>query len=773
MQKKFCRVFQSPLFFLVQISLCIWAGSYTYAASAVNTTFHTSDIFFLPSFEALLNSKFQHVDKKNCQVPSLCINYLVVKEARFSGYREFPSTLFQISPLAIQESHKVKQVTGQKANISSHKLNSPKNDHGETARIRQLANDALNYKKTSVYDQDTTVQSLSTLMSTECRVSNIHKVELDTLQQKIEQEWSNPGLNFESSYRYNAYDDNAYRQKAYVGLSWDVLRSGLMENRSKARIHNYEKKIGEIYLEGDQLRHQERCRDLLLIKYFNILKLTQLRKRQKLLESYSAVMEAGYFQGQILFDDLMKVEYETKKNNATIENYKTQLPLSGEEQFPFNKHQFPPLLQVNIEKIADDIKNDDRFSSVAGLQKNILEEKYTQLNDTRLRVFSQVGAVEDDDQYDYGRGLLGVQLTVPLFNNKTKERDSKITKARQVQLREQNKRLLDARRLYNAYGEKFNDAIGMEYKERIVAERLRRSLLHEKLQPQKTRIYEVARYLIELLDVRFEAIAVQEGLYRRLLHLFSLTGVAYKDEYIHKADFKTDGLRARKGERAVYVWSKTFNSMDNLLILGSCRAKSISKIVLSFSTKINQIKMNDFLTMADSYGIEVELMASANKWVFPENYPNIKHFVNEAFSKGSSVHFDIEPYTLPGYKKDRQKYVDAYVEMVKETALLRPPGGTINISLPIHFAKRALPRLNESVNKVYIMAYDDIDPTHLAKKLHPLLVQDTPEIVLSLRPSDFSSELQLEKFIEKFYTLTGVKTYAFQNLKTFLQLIGK
>lgn len=639
-------------------------------------------------------------------------------------------------------------------------------------RIARLASDALNFRKTSSYHRDKKDEILSGLMGAECSVSDIHGADLDLLQVKSDQELSDPGLSFESSYRYNAYDDDGYRQRAYAGLSWDVLHSGLMENRSQARIYGYEKEISEIRQTGNQLLYQERCRDMLLIKFFNILKLDLLRQRQQLLDSYYYLMKKGYLQGIVLLDDLMKIEYEVKKNNATLMNYETQLPLSGEEMFPFNANQFPPLLLLDINAIVKHIETDPQFNTIAGLEKAILNEKYDALYATRLRLFSQLGAVEDNNAYEYGRGRMGVQLTIPLFNDRSVERDYAMIKSRQTLRREQTKMLLEARRLYNAYGEKINDAIGMEYKERIVAERLRRSLLLWQQNRYGNGVYDIAGYLIELFDVRFEALAVQEGLYRRLLHMMSLTGIGFDKQFIRYADFGSDSLRGRLGDRAVYIWSETFNNMDHGQLLDVVLAKSISRVLLSFSSKTNPDTLRKFIDAASDRGVVVELMASANKWIFPDHQQQLDAFLSKAFALTSAVHLDIEPYTLPGYKTNQQKYVDAYVQMVKKVSRYRQPGQTVSVSLPIHFAKKVIDRLDGDIDRLYIMAYNMTDPKKVAEKLRPLLLRSTAEIVLALRPSDFKDELQMESFDEVFYAATGVKAFAFHNFKTFLQLIG-
>ncbi len=642
------------------------------------------------------------------------------------------------------------------------------------ARIKELAVAALNFKKSSIFHRDRQDAIIDKLMQTDCRVSNLQAVDIDLLAKKSEEIGSNPGLNLEGSYRYNNYpdQDDAYRQTAYAGLSWDILRSGWLENMSRSKIYDYEKQIAILHREKDELLHQERCRDMLLIKYFNILKIELLKKRQLLLDAYYTLMKNGYFQGVVLLDDLMKVEYECKKNRATIGNYEIQFPLSGEEMFPFNKHQFPPLLQININAIINNISTDLSFSKIENLKKSILDEKFGLLRDIRLRLYFQFGAVEKDYNYEYGRGRMGMQLTMPLFDGRDEERESEMNKIRHQQRREQSTRILEARRLYNAYGEKMNDAIEMEYKEQIVTERLRRSLLILEQNAYGNGVYDVARYLIELFDVRFEALAVQEGLYRRLLHLFSLSGVGYEKQFVFREGINVADLRARPGERIIYVWSETFNRMENEIILNIMQAKGISKILLSFSSKADAGKVRSFISSARDYGINVALMASANSWILPERRDNLKVFLQNSFALTSAVHLDIEPYTLPAYKKNPQKYVDWYSRMVQDIATQKQLGQTISISLPLHFARKVMKGIGRSVDRLYLMEYGQNRPEELIKKLRPFLRTVQPEVALVLRPTDFSSEEQLEMFIEKIIKETKIRIFAFHDLDSFVQMTG-
>ena len=71
------------------------------------------------------------------------------------------------------------------------------------------------------------------------------------------------------------------------------------------------------------------------------------------------------------------------------------------------------------------------------------------------------------------------------------------------------------------------------------------------------------------------------------------------------------------------------------------------------------------------------------------------------------------------------------------------------------------------------MAYGKLNQEKLKAKMAPFANISRDKLVLALRPSDFSSELKQENFIDSTYDQTGLDAFAVHDLAKFIQLAGQ
>jgi len=614
------------------------------------------------------------------------------------------------------------------------------------------------------------------IMKIECSDIDVNKIEQQILQAKYKAKKQELGFVLESGYRRTG---NSNRQRGFIGLGWNILGSGYFDYQSQAKQLEYQLQISHLQYQPKRLLDLFKCRDKILWQYFNHLKLNILKDQKKVLSHYYALMKQAYFLGKIYLDELTKIEYQLNKISNIILNYDDQ-PFY-DEQFFVDLPKNPKVVDIHLYNILSAVHADQSYNEIARLKKEILVEANKTRYDSKLKLYARVGVNEgfEIDEEDEGTGLTtGINFSMPLWKPKNRYINYEVLKSQMVQEQKKEDIVLELLRLSNAYREKFNDLRLMHYKHLITQERLRRALLRMKQEQQKTNHFDVSGYVIltkslaEFLDVRFELIAVQESLYRQLLHVFTQIGLGYQHGFLKEIDLSTDYDRARLGKRSIYIWSKTFNQYNNDFLFDVFRTKAISRAIVSAGKKTHWSKLLNFLKLAKKYGITVELMVSSTQWIFPAKAAKVKKVLAKLFAVAKTVHLDVEPHILDDYKKNQQLYLAYYIRMLKLAYQSKGENTRLHVSVPIWFRQPLIAQISRYTDRIYVMAYGITKLSKLQKKLLPYLSIDTKKLVVALRPRDFTDELALELFIEDIYKNLDVKAFAFHDMKQFISLMN-
>nr|MBF0222397.1 sel1 repeat family protein [Desulfobulbaceae bacterium] len=616
------------------------------------------------------------------------------------------------------------------------------------------------------------------IMQMECSDFNVHYFDREILAVEAEIKNDDPGLKFESGYSFHDGDVDNDRQSVFAGLSWDLFNDGLLENKSQSRRFEYQREIEEI--RAEQLRHKDlfKCRDTFLFYSFNSVKNAIQQRKKEVLSQLYELSRKAYFLGDILADDLLKVEYEAKKTDTILNKYTIQNQQIVSEQHNLLP-QLPEILAPDLPSLIHAVETDSTYQKIAQLSEAILEEQYNPLYEKRLRFFVKTGVNENQGNLSSGDISSGIYFSTPLIRKKQDVLPYKIGRIKALLKKEQEDIIKEAARLHNAYGEKLTDAEKLFFQQQTVAERLRRSLYISQNRKNTTGTYGfdehilVLRHLDELLDNRFEYIAVQESLYRQLLHLFTLTQTDWRQEFIAQVGLGSKMKRGRTGNRAIYIWANEFQKYDNKLIEQVFLAKGLDKAVISASKNIDRQKLDHFIELAKFNGIRTELMLSENSWVLPEKWPTVQLAVEELCKFGQPIHLDIEPHTLPDYQDKKQEYNTYFFEMIRKIRVITDEHSIeLNIALPVLHNSDFVDAIASLSDHIYIMAYGKLNQEKLKDKIAPFSNIDKDKLVLALRPKDFTNELEQEEFIDVTFEQAGLTNFALHDFAQFIQMAG-
>ncbi|MEJ2638902.1 MAG: hypothetical protein P8010_04950 [Desulfosarcinaceae bacterium] len=559
-------------------------------------------------------------------------------------------------------------------------------------------------------------------------------------------------------------------QSAWVGIAWEILHSGWLDNHRKVRQLEARQHLQKFDSRQADLQSEESCQEMSVKAYFGSRKATLLAQREALLTPYAEAARRAYFQGRLLYDDLLKVNHELARTRQA----KTELETLGRHLPDFaGGPKNPGWLALDLTALLQAIKTDPRYASAAGWEKSLIEENRAIWNEARLKLYARTGVERQPDETDGGGLTLGLRFDLPLRWSQ-KDTTGLASKAAEHRWRlAQQETLWQTTRRAEKIAESLKDGRAQVYREQIAAERLRRDLLRTRITPQADDALTLARSLNQWLEVRFEILATQELFYLRLANLLSRSGLDDAEAYVRPIQLGDGALRARTGRRALYQWSADFNTRSNPAILAFCRAKGVSELMISAGRQTDRTKLIDLTHQAPAQGVEIAWMGSTTEWLFPHRRADLLAFAADAFANCGRLHLDVEPQVLPDYRSRQAHYWEQYTRMLAAVAAVKPPGARLTVALPLGLNANRFAVIADLVDGITIMGYGVKRPQRLVERLAPYLSGVAMiDLTLALRPADFDSEANLEAYIDTLAEKRGLTAFALHTLADYYKLTG-
>ncbi len=586
------------------------------------------------------------------------------------------------------------------------------------------------------------------------------------------------GLKIIGDYSYNTnlgiadVDEGPYKWRTRAGFDWDLLRDGLLK-RAK------EKELLKKELALEKLREKLSRREAsyyylrhLIIFLFSQKKIANLKQRKKILTELLRVIRTGYYMNRVLLEEAIKLERDLARVENLLDNYRkyreefvSYAKLKG---IDFSADDLP-LVDVDIDRLLPELESPPGWQQLRKLNYERLRLKYNFWKDVRLKVWLY--------HYYYNRLTsresffsLGAQINIP-FPFSLQER-KELTEAQQKLFEAKYDRKIHAYVLeaLNAYDElkyKLDDYINFYNKKRILKVRLERARIERKFGKAMMGDGVLLNILKQLLEVDFELYHIKQELYLRLIRIFRHYGGSIKP-YLKPVTLKDiTKEEIYKGDRSIFVWSHTFSTLDNDFLLEFLKVRKIGSVMLSFAEGVDLKKLNDFMDRAEREGIKVYALLSTQEWLEPSHRKSLRIKLEKlkAFPF-RGVNLDVEPHLLRDWASKKQLYVSRYVSLVREVKASLPEGWQLQLSLPLG----QLDLYREVfllADEVFVMAYGNMQGKEKLIEERCNGPEKGPRFVITLRPSDFSSELEMEDFIDKLYE-KGFRAFAFHDISKFL-----
>ncbi|NOQ64877.1 MAG: hypothetical protein GQ582_10230 [Methyloprofundus sp.] len=621
------------------------------------------------------------------------------------------------------------------------------------------------------------LSSIIQRFNTPCTLPSSERYYAESLRAKADEHNNDWGVDFRGRFLANFngqpiddtdIGDEESGSQGYVELSWELLNGGLYENHHRAKSLYQQAELVSLQAEAKQITNTYRCLRQELPQLFIGFTHQVLQLRLEFMQAVYAIERRAYFKGWSQFDDLLVSKDEIVRIQHELDYIKRSPFFVAQSAELLN----PPLVDININKLLDAIAQDSLAPQLAELQQDILRYKDDKKIASRLRVFVRENLLEDD-QFGHDSANIGVRFSVPLTWTDDDELQFQLLQLEKQAALGNWERISKVRDAYQQIRYQQKQTIKQYYRYQRALERFRQAWLSVQLQYDERELVTVLTRLRTLLDASFELIETKQILYRRVNALFLQAQLKFSPEFISHYELPTENNRGRIGQRKIYLWSKTFNRLDNKYLLDFMQAKGIATVLLSDSKKINKFKKQAFLQMLKQRSLKVELMIGSNQWTLPQNHARAVQGIARVMQQADTIHLDIEPHTFADFKQHKQRYLNNYIAML--TAMRKQIGTTrLTVAVPLHWPIEFYQQTAMLVEGVYIMAYGSRKPATLIRRLSPVVDKIGAEkITVILRIKDFKDEWEIEKMTEALHKTLHIQQFGFENFNSFFTLSSK
>jgi hypothetical protein len=608
----------------------------------------------------------------------------------------------------------------------------------------------------------------------------------DQLRQKIYRK--DLGFNVTASYQKNtstpfvdAEDVVIFRQKAQVGLDWDILRGGFLDNRLKAKTIEREME----WLKNSE-SSQKSTRPYLIssqqvVVNFNKRKIVVLQKRQELNAKQIALIEKLWALKKISKDNYLKAIQNKTDINGQFELYRSfsekaaQLKLGSKDTIDL------PLLDIDFEKLLGKINYSQTQNTDSTLPAYLLENAKRESNylrDIGLKTYVRYSYYDVYTQNIPNRSFMsyGVNLSLPLtFNQKEKREYYLLSKQLENFQQPQAEPGLEFLLLnyYYDYRYKLKKYFNLVEKRNVYAELIRSEKVKQEFSDLEFNPNTALFILDDYWSNTVELLDLHQDLYKVLLNIKEKIPGSEISDFTFPVTVKEnlkDSTFIPPSLKGIYIWSKSLTPSDLSMVSDYIILNNFNQIIVSYKYDKTYLQtLNEFINK--NYTTKISLLIGNNKLIHGGIQVYLDSMANAVtLSLVKSIHLDIEPHTLDDFKSKQEVYFSKYLQLLDEAAVFCAKKNLqLEVSIPLNYPENVLDKIFTVCSKVYLMAYENTDVDFITRKIEEETGKGKNKIVLVFRTKDFADRAQMEEHFKKF----KITNTAYHDLDGLLELDKK
>jgi hypothetical protein len=584
--------------------------------------------------------------------------------------------------------------------------------------------------------------------------------------------------NFNSA--FNVDDGLAFNRRIQAGLDWDILSDGFISNHYKQQILKNENIINSLKpttkVDGDALiavSHK-------IIYAFNIHKIKLLQKRQQIIDDKITIANELYLLKHLPRVELLQIiqqQVDIVSLNQIYNSYNEQLSLQIDENtLPKN---VLPLFDVDISKAFFFSESKSVNDSILKLEIENLELAHKFLSDVRLNTQFRYNYYDVATATNASRSFLsagvGVAMPIPLGIKANKNVVS--AQAKLLEYQKKESALTGEVDLLNSFYEfryKLKQYINFHEKRKKYEELIRVERVKEKFGDFEFNPLSALNLLDEMLSVDIEMLDLQQGMYLQLLDINSKIPGSEAASFIKTFSVDSMNLTHEKTHKALYIWSEAQTKYTPEYIEEYLRLNNISNAIISIrKDQSNKMEALNLFSKLSSKGIKSELLIGNNKLLSYKDpfiyFDSITSGIDLKLI--SAIHLDVEPHVLNDFETNKEKYLNEYISLLKNTRhYCTQKGVKLSVSIPVFYPDVILKEIYEQADLVYIMAYEHPDADYIARKVKEEFAMDESKTIIALRAKDFKNRTECEKLINELHKTINATKFALHDFETFVKL---
>lgn len=586
---------------------------------------------------------------------------------------------------------------------------------------------------------------------------------------------SNTGINLIGNYNNNlkggfAEDEELYyTQRTYVGVEWNLTKSGSIGNKNKIKALENQHKLSEIEIKENNLKRDYLFTRQFLSVSFVYAQMPYLKQRLEVLLGLNSIYQELFYLKRIEWERLLKLKSEIKKVELLISRNEQILKNSGFEPAELYRVDVLPVYGVNTEVFFKDkpFCNFDSMKYVVE-RDNISNAYNDYIEKVSVRPYVRYNFYDFLSNTARSYPSVGVSCNIPInkkahVNDLVKIEAEILTEEYARQMDELHSEVLNYCRLYD---DKIQEFVYDTYQRDLLKEKIRRELRKREIDIGGFNGVQALSFFDEFLDYEARITDRKKEIYLRLIDICYATKGEDPNKFLVPLVYDLS-YKNFPGNRGAYLWSELFNVTHNDHLFSFMEDREITTILLSVGRTVNKDKLNDFLYRASGRKITTLGLVGNNDMIF-HGKERIENYLDAFKEYGfSGFHLDIEPHVFKDWNSVRDEYLDKLWNTYRIChEWCEKNGFTLSVSVPYHYPVDFIAKIAPVCDKIYIMNYEARDEKQLVDRMRRFPADlISSKIVVSVRPADFSSIKELDYSLLHLAKGLDIKNFCFSDLR--------
>jgi hypothetical protein len=591
---------------------------------------------------------------------------------------------------------------------------------------------------------------------------------------KINKASKDYGLKLTGFYNYNfqpGFSDDEelyYRQRAYVGVDWNLLDNGFFGNREQVEKMKIDLQVNRFEKEREMARENFIYRYNYITFIFNRLKIQLIERRLDVLDGLGKIATELFYKRSITWEDVLKIK--EKINRLELEHtgfydynwyYELDLDVYPEKYLKLKKM---PFLDVNLIEMMSLSEVNNLDSALSELKLEQIGRKYSAMDGMMLRTFVRYNFQQGFDDDNRSFGSVGLSAGIPLkfgpHRNIIMEAEKELFKAEEREGAFFRKS--DLLKLYHEYQNKKYQLVSLYFKKARFGERIRKETVAMESRNPDFSPLKLLVDLDEKMAVEMELTDLLRTQYLTVLQLQELLNGAKVSSFVHNMEVE-ELVQRYCGSRSLFLQHDTFSAIDNASLLNDFKLNEIDEVFLSAGDFGK--KLTGLLNSASVNDIAVFNLIGDNALLF---YPakKLELYLSKALEyRFSGIHMNIEPYKFSDWEEREDIYMAMLIELYSRAFTFAKKNNLrFSVSIPDFLPEKYIKLIYQYADRVMVTAYNITDSKVIIRNLQEEFAASRERSALVVRPGDFSSRIEMEAVLEKVMDDTGVKCIAIQDL---------